>query len=86
MHLSYDGVVARFYLGWRASCKLGHDISSPKLVAAADALQRRPGVTAVDIGSGHTGIYLDVRLNCRLDQVARQVIDLREFAAFNLKV
>jgi hypothetical protein len=80
MHLKYDGVVVRFFLDWKVSMKLEHDVDNPALNAAADELQAQPDVTGVDIGSGHAGIYLDVHLSCDPGQVAGRVAGLLEFA------
>jgi hypothetical protein len=79
MKLTYDTCKVRFYLSWRTSCKLGHDVSklNPLVDALPEAIQN---IVGWESGSGHTGLYVDLELDCHPGMIEGVIKEIKKRA------
>jgi hypothetical protein len=85
MKLNYDRVTVRFFLPWKTSVRLGHDISHPDIDAISEVIESA-GVEEMEIGSGHSGIYFDVRMECEPAEIPRKIYEVKlAMNSFKLK-
>ena len=75
LELQRDRTAVRFFLPWELSRWLDNDPGNPGLEDALRLLSSQYW-RVLEVGSGHSGIYLDVQMNCPPEDVEDRVAAL----------